>query len=88
MTLPAASFRGSIERAKAVDEPTMGAFSPLFTLNEAAKILRVSKSWIERRIREQRLRAVKLGSLTRIAKADLDAFVALAPAAAYRGASG
>jgi excisionase family DNA binding protein len=71
-----------------MDEPTTRAFSPLFTLPEAAQVLRVSKSWVERRIREKRLKAVKLGSLTRIAKADLDAFVAAAPVVTYRGGTG
>jgi excisionase family DNA binding protein len=68
-----------------MDTQTTGASASIFTLNETAAILRVSKAWVERRIREGRLKAVKFGSLTRVVKTDLVAFIASAPAAAYRG---
>ena len=71
-----------------MDIQTIGAVAPLFTINEIAEFLGVSKAWVERRIREKRLKAVKLGSLTRISKADLDAFLAAAPVVEYRGTVG
>jgi excisionase family DNA binding protein len=70
---------------RVLDTQNIGAVAPLLTLNETAEILRVSKAWVERRIRERRLRAVKLGGLTRVVKTDLDAFIASASDAVYRG---
>jgi excisionase family DNA binding protein len=48
---------------------------PLLTLDEAAIILNVSKSWVENQIRLGRLRKTKLGKIIRIEPSDLRAFI-------------
>lgn len=48
---------------------------PLLTLDEAALILNVSRSWVENAIRAGRLRKTKLGKIIRVEPADLRAFI-------------
>lgn len=60
---------------------------PLLTLNEVATNLDVSRATVERLIRAGRLRALKLGHLTRVRQSDQNAFLAALPAAEYRQAA-
>ena len=48
---------------------------PLLTLDEAARLLNTSRSWVENQIRAGRLRKTKLGKIVRIEPADLRAFI-------------
>jgi excisionase family DNA binding protein len=47
----------------------------LLTIEQAARLLQISRSGLYGLLREQSLRAVKVGGLTRIARADLETFV-------------
>jgi excisionase family DNA binding protein len=51
------------------------SLEPLLTLDEAALILKVSKSWVENQIRLGRLPKTKLGKIIRIEPSDLRAFI-------------
>lgn len=60
-------------------------FSGLLTIREAAGVLDISKSTIERRIRAGELRAIKVGHLTKISKNALRDYAANAcPRVVYR----
>ncbi len=64
-----------------IDEITSG----LLTLREAAGLLDVSKSTIERRIKAGELRAIKVGHLTKVSKnAVRDYVVNSCPPVVYR----
>lgn len=51
----------------------------LLTVNEVAAILRLSPFTIRRWIKEQKLRAVKVGSVWRVYKVDLEKFLGEVP---------
>lgn len=48
---------------------------PLLTLDDAARLLKMSRSWVEGQIRSGRLKQTKLGKMVRIEPADLRAFL-------------
>ena len=50
------------------------------SIDEAARLIGVSRSSVYRRIKEGRLRKVKCGTRTLVPMASLDAFLAAAPA--------
>ena len=47
----------------------------LYTVNEVLEILKITRPTLYRHIRNKNLKAIKIGKLTRIKKADLDAFM-------------
>lgn len=49
--------------------------SPLLTIDEAAKILRVSSRTVKRYIKAEAILAVRFGGTVRIRPADLDRFI-------------
>ncbi|MEM9302458.1 MAG: helix-turn-helix domain-containing protein [Pseudomonadota bacterium] len=49
--------------------------SPLFTVHDAADLLKVKESTVRSLINEKRLRAIKVGKEWRIAEVDLLAFL-------------
>jgi len=53
----------------------MTNLEPLLTIEEVAKILRMSPSWIKQQIREGRLKQARLGRIVRVERADLRAFI-------------
>jgi excisionase family DNA binding protein len=55
-----------------------------YTLNEAAAMLGMSKSSLERVIGRGELRALKFGCLTRVMSVELERYVAEAPRATFR----
>lgn len=57
-----------------------------YTLKEAAALLKISKSSLERAIARGEIEALKFGSLTRITSAELRRYVARAPRAQFKAA--
>jgi Helix-turn-helix domain len=53
----------------------MTPLEPLLTLDDAADILRMSRSWVERQVRLGLLKKTKLGFVVRIDPVDLRAFI-------------
>jgi len=49
--------------------------SELFTIPEAARLLKVSTVYVRREIKAGELRTVRLGRSVRVARTDLDAYV-------------
>jgi excisionase family DNA binding protein len=69
-----------LEEPERVDDISSG----LLTLREAAKVLNVSKSTIERRIKSGDISAIKLGYLTRVPKISVRNYEQSRPPAVYR----
>jgi excisionase family DNA binding protein len=46
----------------------------LYTVNEVLDILRITRPTLYRHIRDKKLKAIKIGKLTRIRQSDLDTF--------------
>lgn len=51
---------------------------PLLTLDEAAKLLQVSRRTVERLVDAGRIRPVRIGRLVRVTMREVDAFTAAA----------
>jgi excisionase family DNA binding protein len=60
-----------------IKEPVMRMLlkEPLLTVSEVAERLRVSTKTVRRRIKDGRLRSIRISGLIRIAMADLEDFI-------------
>jgi predicted DNA-binding transcriptional regulator AlpA len=53
----------------------MTPLEPLLTLDEVAKIVKMSTSWLQNEIKAGRLKPTKLGKIVRVEPCDLRAFI-------------